>query len=75
MSGSDWGPGDVGGGPPGASPESAGALDGRRDRERGPQDHPTPRPGCLQTLVAIVALLLALVVAWYLFGVLVDALG
>ena len=75
MSGTDWGPGDVGGGPPGASPEYGGALDGQRERERRPQADPKPRPGCLQTLVAIILLLIALLVAWYLFGLVTDALA
>lgn len=75
MSGTDWGPGDVGGGPPGASPEGAGALDGRRERETRPEEHPAPRPGCLRTLIAIVLLLVGLLAAWILFGFVVDLLG
>jgi hypothetical protein len=75
VSGTDWGPGDVGGGPPGASPEGAGALDGRREREKWPAEHPAPRPGCLRTLIAIVLLLLGLAFAWFLFGLVVDLLG
>lgn len=73
--GTDWGPGGVGGGPPGASPESAGALDGQRDRDHRPEEHPAPRPGCLRTLIAIVLLLAGLALAWYLFGIVVDVLG
>ena len=75
MSGTDWGPGDVGGGPAGASPEGIGALDGRRERENRPEEHPAPRPGCLRTLIAIVLLLVGLAVAWFLFGLVVDLLG
>ena len=73
--GTDWGPGSVGGGPPGASPESAGALDSQRERDHRPEEHPQPRPGCLRTLVAIVLLLAGLALAWYLFIVVVDVLG
>jgi hypothetical protein len=73
--GSDWGPGSVGGGPPGASPESSGALDGRRERDNRPEEHPAPRPGCLRTLIAIALVLAGLALAWYLFIVLVDVLG
>jgi hypothetical protein len=73
--GSDWGTGAVGGGVPGASPESAGAQDGRRDRDNRPEEHPAPRPGCLRTLLAIVLVLGGLALAWYLFGIVVDVLG
>lgn len=73
--GSDWGPGSVGGGPPGASPESAGALDGQRDRDNRSEEHPAPRPGCLRALLAIVLVLAGLALAWYLFIVVVDVLG
>jgi hypothetical protein len=65
----------VGGGPPGASPESAGALDGQRDRDNRPEEHPASRPGCLRTLIAIVLVLAGLALTWYLFGVLVDVLA
>lgn len=76
MSGTDWGPGDVGGGPPGASPESAGAIDGQRERHQGPRDeHPTPRPGCLRTLLAIALVLVALAALWYGFVLVVELLG
>lgn len=76
MSGTDWGPGDVGGGPPGASPESARAIDGRRERDQGPpEEHPAPRPGCLRTLLAIALVLVALAALWYLFGLVVDLLS
>lgn len=73
MSGTDWGPGDVGGGPPGASPEYAGALDAERDHR--PEEHPAPRPGCLRTLLAIALVLVALAALWYGFVLVVELLG
>ena len=76
MSGSDWGPGDVGGGPPGASPESADAIDGRRERDQGPRgEHPPSRPGCLRTLLAIALILIAFAALWYAFVLAVELLG
>ena len=73
--GSDWGPGAVGGRPPGASPESANALEGQRERNHSPEEHPAPRPGCLRMLIAILLVLAGLALAWYLFIVVVDVLG
>ncbi len=65
--GSDWGPGSVGGGPPGASPEYGGALDGEREREHRPEDNPAPRPGCLRALLSIALLVGGLVAPWWVF--------
>jgi len=73
--GSDWGPGAVGGGPPGASPEYGRALNGERERDDRPEEHPAPRPGCLRALLAIVLLLVALVALWWLFIVVVGLLN
>jgi hypothetical protein len=76
VSGTDWGPGDVGGGPPGASPEGAAAIDGQRERHDGPRDeHPPPRPGCLRTLLAIALVLVVLGGLWYAFVLAVELLG
>lgn len=76
MSGTDWGPGDVGGGPPGASPEGAGAVDGQRERQGEPRDeHPAPRPGCLRTLLAILLTLAALAALWFVFVLVVELLS
>jgi hypothetical protein len=74
VSGSDWGPGDVGGGPPGASPESAGAVDGQRERLQRPRDE-HPRPGCLRTLLAIALVLALLGGLWYAFVLVVELLS
>lgn len=72
----DWGPWATGGGPPGASPESASAIDARRERGDGPpEEDPTPRPGCLRTVFAIILVLVGAAVAWYLIGLIIDLLG
>lgn len=76
MSGSDWGPGGVGGGPPGASPESARAVDAQRRGQPGPpEEHPAPRPGCLRTLLAIGLVLAVLAGLWFLFTLFVELVG
>ena len=75
MSQTDWG-GDIGGGPPGASPEGAGALIEQRKRRRGPRDdNPEPRPGCLRTLLAIVLVVVALAALWFVFVLVVELLS
>ena len=71
--GSDWGPGGVGGGPPGASPEYARALDGERDHR--PEEHPAPRPGCLRALLAIALVVGALIALWWIFVLVVELLS
>lgn len=71
----DWGTGAVGGGATGASPESARAIDAARDRGNGPpEEDPTPRPGCLRTLLSIIAVLVGAALLVYLFGLAVDLL-
>jgi hypothetical protein len=72
----DSGPWSVGGGPAGASPENASALDDRRERGNGPpEEDRKPRPGCLRTLIAIILVLLGLAVAWYLIGLAIGQLA
>ena len=73
--GSDWGSGGVGGGPPGASPEYGGALDGERARDPRPEEQPSPRPGCLRTLLAIALVIGALVALWWVFVLVVELLS
>lgn len=71
----DWGTGSVGGGATGASPESAEAIDAGRDRRSVPPDEdPTPRPGCLRTVLAIIAVLVGAALLVYLVGLAVDLL-
>lgn len=72
----DWGPWATGGGPPGASPESANAVDARRERgSRPPDEDPTPRPGCLRTVITILLVLLGAAVLWYLIGLALTLLA
>lgn len=76
MSSDDFGFGSIGGGTPGASPESARAKDANRDRGKGPpEEDPTPRPGCLQTVMAILLVLVGLAVLVYLIGVVIGLLS
>jgi len=71
----DWGPGSVGGGAPGASPESARAIDAAREHGNGPpEEDPPPRPGCLRTLISIILVLGGAAFLVYLFGVVTDQL-
>ena len=72
----DSGIGSIGGGTPGASPESARAKDAGRDRGNGPpEEDPEPRPGCLRTLLAIVLVVLGAAVLVYLIGVAINLLS
>lgn len=72
----DWGPGLVGGGTSAASPEAARGADALRERGGGPpDDDPTPRPGCLRTLISIIVVLLGAALLVYLFGLATELLG
>jgi hypothetical protein len=69
----DWGPGMGATGV--GSPEAAQGADALRDRGGGPpEDDPTPRPGCLRTLISIIAILLGAALLVYLIGLATDLL-
>ncbi len=72
-----WGAGGNGGRViPDASPEAARGFESSRGYGNGPRDDdPRPRPGCLRTVLLVLAVLAGLVVLFWLAGAMLHLFG